>query len=129
MSLFPIIPSELALWVLRIVFGAIFLVHGWPKLKGLRATAENFEMMGFRPGKFWGTFIAFLEVFGGLAIILGIYTETLATLFAIEMAVATIWKMKRGQKFVGGIELDLILFASGLILSAFSSSIYSFGGY
>ncbi len=116
MNLFPIISTEWALWTLQVVFGFIFLAHGWPKIKNLKATAENFEIMGFKPGKLWGTFIAFLEVFGGAAIVLGVFTETLAILFMIEMAVIIIWKMKRGQKFIGGIELDLILFAASLIL-------------
>ena len=44
---------------LRLAVGAILLVHGWPKLKDLKANGVNFEAMGFRPGPLWGTVAAF----------------------------------------------------------------------
>ena len=117
--------SDWSLLGLRIVFGAIFIAHGFPKIKNLKTNAQNFEMMGFKPGVFWGTIVAFVEFFGGLAIIAGLYTQIAALLLAIDMAVATLWKIKRGQKFISGFELDLILFVVGLAVATLGAGIYS----
>lgn len=117
--------NDWSLLGLRLVFGAIFIAHGWPKIKNLKANAQNFEMMGFKPGSFWGTIVAFVEFFGGLAIIMGLYAQIAGLLLAIDMAVSTLWKIKRGQKFIGGFELDLILFAVGLSLLTLGAGIYS----
>lgn len=117
--------SEWALLALRVVFGLIFLSHGWPKLRNLKGTAENFTMMGFKPGGFWGTVVATIETFGGLAVILGIVTEYAALFLAFNMLIATLWKIKRGQKLVGGFELDLTLFVVGLALATLGGGVYS----
>ena len=95
--------------LLRVIFGLIFLVHGWPKLKNLKGTQAWFDSMGFKPGVFWGTLVALLEVVGGLLLMAGLFTQIVAILFAMQMFVITIWKMRLGQKLAGGYELDLIL--------------------
>ncbi len=118
-----------ALFVLRVVVGTIFLAHGWPKIKDIRKTQAGFSAMGFRPGALWGTLIALLEPIGGLAIILGIYVQPLAVLFAIEMFVAMIWKIKQGKGFVDGYELDLILLAAALTLATLGAGAYSLGQF
>ena len=104
-------------FALRAVMAAIFLTHGWPKLKNLKATADSFTAMGFRPGKFWGTLVALMETIGGALLLFGAFTQIVAIVFAIEMIVTIIWKMRRGQKLVGGYELDLVLLAALSILA------------
>src|SRR3989344_2429492 len=94
--------SGITLLLLRIFYGVLFVAHGWPKIKDLMQNAKNFEGMGFRPGLFWGTLVALLEFFGGLAIIAGPFTQVLGLLLAVEMIVATIWRLKMKHKFVGG---------------------------
>lgn len=121
--------SEWALLILRVVYGCIFLAHGWPKLKNLKTTAQNFQMMGFKPGAFWGTIAAVVETFGSLAIILGLGTQYVALALAFQMLVTTLWRMKNGQKLVGGFELDLILLAAGLILATLGAGSYSLDSY
>ncbi len=117
--------SGAALLLLRIFYGVLFVIHGWPKIKDLARNAKNFEMMGFRPGLFWGSIVALLEFFGGLAIIAGLFTQVFGLLLAIEMAVATAWKIKNKQKFVGGYELDLALALVGLILATLGGGIFA----
>lgn len=117
--------QEWAVFVLRIVVAAIFLAHGLPKLKNLRQTGENFNAMGFMPGAFWGTFIALLETVGGLAVLFGVFAQPFAALFAGEMLVAALWKMKRGQGFIGGYEFDLLLMAASLVLATFGAGAFS----
>lgn len=117
--------QEWAVLGLRIMVAAIFLAHGVPKLKNLRQTAENFSAMGFYPGVFWGTVIAFLEVIGGSALLLGVFAQLFAALFAVEMLVAACWKMRRGQGFIGGYELDVLLAAASLMLATHASGVFS----
>lgn len=121
--------SDWALLALRLAFGVIFLAHGWPKLKNLKVNAQNFEMMGFKPGGLWGTIVALAETLGGLAVILGLGTQYAGLVLAFDMTISSLWKIKRGQKLVGGFELDLILLASGLILATIGGGAYSLDNY
>ncbi len=126
-NIFPIflIWSAQAVFILRIVLGLVFVAHGWPKIKNLRETQTNFGAMGFKPGVLWGTVVAVLEFFGGIAIILGLFTQAIALFIAFEMLIAFLWKLKKGQGLVGGYELDLILLASALTLAALGGGAYA----
>lgn len=116
--MFPLVHiwSDTALLVLRLVLGAIFLAHGWPKLKHLRDTMTNFDGMGFKPGWLWGTLTAFTEFLGGLAVLLGLGTQAVAALFVIEFLVIIVWKIARRAPFIGNVELDLVIFSAAVVL-------------
>lgn len=111
--------SILAIFLLRVVFGFIFIGHGWPKLKNLSRTQQQFEEMGLRPGALWGTIVALLESVGGVLVLFGIFTQFFSILFAIEMFFATAMKIRAGKGFVNGYEFDLLLLAVALTLAAF----------
>jgi len=117
--------GDWALLALRLVFGFIFVIHGWPKIKNLKVNAQNFEMMGFKPGAFWGSIVAVVEFFGGLLLLGGFLTQPVAMLLAIDMAVATLWKIKNKQAFIGGFEFDLLLFVSALVLMTLGGGLYA----
>lgn len=73
-----------ALAVLRIVTALCFMAHGTQKLFGFPAsqmggTVELFSLMGLA---------GVLEVFGGLAILLGFFTRPVAFILAGQMAYA-----------------------------------------
>lgn len=114
-SLLPF--DNFGLLILRVIFGLIFIVHGWPKLSNIKKTWVDFDAMGFKPGIFWGTIVAFLETIGGFLLILGLITQLMALLLAFQMIVATVWKLKNKARFVGGYELDIILIAIGIALA------------
>jgi putative oxidoreductase len=82
------IPERLApamLSVLRIVTGLIFLEHGSQKLLGFPPPLP--PMPSPAPFTlFW--FGGILELFGGIAILIGLFTRPVAFLLAGEMAVA-----------------------------------------
>lgn len=120
--------DQYALLILRVCVGAVFLAHGIPKIKDLGATAKGFESMGFRPGRFWGTCIALLEVVGGALLIAGLLVQPLGFLFALEMLVA-ILMVKRKAGFVGGWELELILIAASVALFIFGGGRISVEGF
>ena len=78
--------EEAAAALLRVVAGLLFMQHGAQKLFGwLKApdappgTAELFSMMGFA---------GVLEFFGGLLIVLGLFTRPVAFLLAAQMSAA-----------------------------------------
>lgn len=117
--------GALGVLALRLTLGAIFLVHGWPKLKNLKQTAAGFDGMGFKPGKFWGTLVALLEFFGGAALVLGFFTPTFAALFALQFVTIVMWKLIRRERFVGGWELDLLILAGLFVLALNGGGAYS----
>src|SRR5882672_6235999 len=90
--------SDWSLLAMRVILGVIFLAHGLPKLKNLKGTGQWFGSQGFKPGIFWATFVAFVEVFGALAFLSGFWMELFAILFVGEFAVIILWKLITNQK-------------------------------
>ena len=79
---------DLGLLLIRIAPGLIFLTHGWMKIQNMDQTVMFLAQMGISaPFVF---FISWLEVIGGIALILGVATRLFGLLFGIEMLVATI---------------------------------------
>ena len=103
-------------WILlfsRVVLAMVMIYYGWPKIRDLRSNANDFVQMGFKPGMFWGTLIAGVEFFGGIAILLGYYAELAAALFAFQMMVGMFWKLKIRKAF-SDYSYDIQLFALSL---------------
>ncbi len=111
-------------FILRVAVAAIFLDHGSPKFSSLKATADNFNAMGFRPGKFWASFVATIEVLGGLLLLIGLGTQVVSLVLVIEMLAAALWKIRRGEPFAGGFELDLLLIAVLLVLATWGGGVF-----
>jgi putative oxidoreductase len=81
--------KPLALLLLRLGLGIIFVFHGYPKLfTHTREAMQGFAHMGF-PVYF--VYIAgVFEFFGGLLLIAGLFTQIAGLLLAAEMAVALV---------------------------------------
>lgn len=77
---------SLGLLLIRIAVGLVFLMHGLGKVSNLSGTEQMFLGLGL--GGTTGIFIAWLEVLGGLALILGVLPRLFGLLFGIEMLVA-----------------------------------------
>ena len=110
-----------ALSLLRMVTGAMFMQHGVQKLFGLLLDPSR-PWSGAPPmlSQFW--FAGVLETFGGLLIVLGLFTRPVAFLLSGEMAVAyfqahaprAFWPiMNRGEVVVLFSFIYLYLFAAG----------------
>lgn len=79
-----------ALTALRVVTGFLFFQHGYPKLFGsLPRSGETEGAVEFL-SIIWVSGV--LEVFGGLMIMVGLFTSPVAFILAGEMAVAYFWR-------------------------------------
>ena len=78
--------KPLALLLLRIGLGLIFIYHGYPKLAHMHRTLQAFPQMGFP--SYFAYIAAILEFFGGWLLIFGLFTRITALLLAGEMAIA-----------------------------------------
>ncbi|HUL15340.1 MAG TPA: DoxX family protein [Terriglobales bacterium] len=86
--------QPLALLLLRVALGIIFLTHGYPKLAKNSAPLQAFFVQHGLPSYF--VYVSgVLETFGGALLIIGLFTRWASLLLAIEMAVA-IWKVHSG---------------------------------
>lgn len=112
---------SLGAFLIRLIVGLIFLSHGWTKVVALSATMMFFAHLGMWP--IIGIFIAWLEVIGGLALILGLATRFFGSLFAIEMLVAALL-IGAGRGF-GGVEFELLLAVCSLGIVLIGSGKYS----
>ncbi|MGC1687613.1 MAG: DoxX family protein, partial [Candidatus Acidiferrales bacterium] len=83
--------KPLALLLLRLGLGIIFVSHGFPKLFGhSQQWIVAFQHMGFPP--YFAYISGILEFFGGLLLIAGLFTQIAGLLLAVEMAIA-IWRV------------------------------------
>ena len=81
--------KPLALLLLRLGLGIIFVFHGYPKLfTHTRDTMQGFSLMGFPP--YFAYIAGVIEFFGGLLLIAGLFTRIAGLLLALEMAVALV---------------------------------------
>jgi uncharacterized membrane protein YphA (DoxX/SURF4 family) len=106
---------SLGLLVIRAATGIVFFAHGWTKIHSLGMVEGMFVHFGLDGPV--GFFIAWLEVVGGLALILGIFTRVFAVVFGIEMLVA-IFLTGVGRGYQSHeLELFLMLVSFGIALA------------
>ena len=110
----------------RIALGALFLVHGIPKMKDLRKPVGFVVGTGWPGGAMFAVLFSLLEFFGAIALILGLLTQIVAVLFVLEMVATTIFsKVKLQKKFVLGYELDVVYAAFALVLAILGPGAFS----
>ena len=122
--------NDLALWgptVLRIGIGSVFIGAGLQKLlgiwggAGISGTMALFQAIHLSPAHALAVFVTWLELIGGLLLIIGAFNAWIAGLLVIEMIVA-IWKVHLVHGFflnwslrpgIGhGYEFNFVLIAS-----------------
>jgi len=92
--------AVLALTLLRIGVGTIFVVHGWQKLNDIHGTAAAFAHQGI-PSPTFTVYLAILgELFGGLGLLLGALTP-LAAFGPVLVMAAAIYFVHRNNGLLG----------------------------
>jgi putative oxidoreductase len=119
---------EVSTLILRIVLGISFFVHGLAKFQGgIENTVGWFDSIGL-PG-FLAYGVALVEVVGGIALILGLFTRIVSFIFVLLMVGAVI-KVKLAAGFLGngqsaGYELDLAFMAMAVSIAITGSKAYA----
>ncbi|HET8841958.1 MAG TPA: DoxX family protein [Ktedonobacteraceae bacterium] len=111
-------PVSLAVFLLRLIWGALFLFHGVLKFTDMSKAVESFARIGIPHPTITAPAIALLEVVGGVVLILGLswITRLLALLLAADM-VGAIVKVRLHSSVSEGYELNVVLLA-GLVAIA-----------
>lgn len=147
--------SDLALLACRLIVGAIFVAHGYPKLfggqgkrispevarylgQGFVQAVERGSPAGFAPAienlglskpLAWAWLVGCLEFFGGIMLAIGWLSRVTALLLAIEMTVAIArvhWR--NGLMGQGGFEFPLAMLGSCLALAGIGPGRISIDG-
>jgi putative oxidoreductase len=101
--------------IIRFAAGAVLIYHGYAKLfLGFASIVSRniIGPMGFPAPLAWTYFVALLEMFGGIALAIGLLTRPIALLLAIEFLFITIYSYSHGYFFTskgGGYEYPLLL--------------------
>ncbi|MEJ2185428.1 MAG: DoxX family protein [Gemmatimonadota bacterium] len=115
--------SSLARWgmvPLRIVVGLVFIMHGGMKLfsYGLGGTTAFMHQVGIPLPAVAAVVVTFVELLGGVALVLGLFTRWAGVLLAADMLVAILKVRLHGGFFApNGFEHELTLLGAALTLA------------
>jgi putative oxidoreductase len=112
--------GDTAILVLRLAVGVVLAYHGWLKLPDVPGFAGFVDSLGIPAPDLMAYVVTYLELLGGIALIVGLATRYVAALFAVEM-VFTILLVKLDVGLIApdagvGAELDLLILAIALSL-------------
>lgn len=113
---------------LRAIVGTVFLAHGAQKLFvfGLAGVAGAFDGMGVPLAGIAGPAVAFAEFFGGIALLLGLFTRVAGIGLAAVMLGALFLVHWAGGFFAPeGVEFVLTLFGAAVALAIAGPGDYS----
>ena len=124
--------EDIALLVLRLVLGGVFVAHGAQKLfgsfggPGIEGTAGFHEQLGIKPAKPMAVLAGLAEFVGGILMIASFLTP-LAALALVSVMVVAILKVHLKNGFFaasGGYEFNLVLIAVATALFLAGSGAY-----
>ena len=115
--------QDLALLMLRIAVGVIFIYSGYNKLTGIEGTEQFFDKSGIPLPGVMAWVVALVEFFGGIMVLFGAYIQIPALLLMIIMLVAIlVVKMEAG---FASYRLDLMLLLVNLAFILIGPGNYS----
>lgn len=117
----PSAAASLGLLVLRVVVGAVFAAHGAQKVFEftIPGTIGSFAGMGVPLPEIAAPVVAFVELVGGILLILGFFTRPVGILLAVDMVVALVAVHLPAGLWVGdgGYEFVAVLGVAALALA------------
>ena len=116
---------EWSMVVLRVALGVIFLCHGLQKVTGFAGTVKFFSSVGM-PIMFVYV-VTFIEVIGGVCLILGLFTRLAATAISLLMLGSIPTVLHMGKGFISGYDFNISLLAIAVALILSGSNTLSLG--
>ena len=120
--------KNLALLLLRIGVGLIFVLAGWGKLTGIENVQSFFGNVGIPLAGIMAWVVALVEFVGGLMVLIGYKVKIPSLLLAFIMIVAILTVKLGGDGGFSGMRVDIMLFVSSLALAILGSGGYSVEG-
>jgi putative oxidoreductase len=116
--------SDLALLILRVGTGLIFIPHGYPKMTGgggdkkggYAHLTQSLAQMGLPFPSAFATLVGVIEFFGGVMLVLGLQTQLAALALVFVMLVAT-GRVLAQRGFVGEADFPFSLLVATLALA------------
>jgi putative oxidoreductase len=112
--------AQIALAVMRIVAGIIFMAHGYQKffMMGIDGVTGFFTQVGVPLPGIMAIVIATLELAGGLALVLGFFARFVAVPLAFDIlgAIITV-HIKNGFFVPAGVEFVLLLLSAAVAIA------------
>lgn len=112
---------------LRVALGLLLVPHGVSKLKDVKGTGAWFASVGFKPGVFWAAVVGLLETLGGLALALGLLTQIISGLLALQFIVILL-TLKRKASFKER-EYDIFILAAAFFFVVAGGGEFSLDEY
>lgn len=119
--------------ILRVIAGVVLAYHGYGKMFGfgIDGVAGFFGSVGLPAPGVLAIVVTILELFGGIAIILGVLTRLLGIWMIVQFGLIVVWVkpmlMGKGFSGDGGSEIDLLLAGIGLVLATSGAGIAALG--
>ena len=112
--------KDIGLLVARIIVGGIFIFAGWAKVSDMAGTVGYFGQIGFAP--FWAYLVSYVELIGGVMVVLGLWTYLVSMVLAIVMIVAAYVSRSAG---IQGMMVPISLLASLIVFATSCGGKYS----
>ena len=103
-------------FILRVFLGIMFTGHGLQKAfglfggRGINGFAKMLAHLGIAPALFFAYLVTFVELVGGIFLVLGVFVRIFASLLLFDMIVAIFTvHISKGFFLPGGFEFNFII--------------------
>lgn len=111
--------------VMRVLAGGLLIGHGWPKIQAPMGTAEMVAKIGFAPTWFFAPGLAIVEFFGGILLLLGLFTRPVAVAITFVLLVTVYFHWVMLGQGLKGAELSILWAAITAYFAAKGGNQYS----
>lgn len=119
--------SDIGFLILRVAVGGLMVFHGYSKFLDTSKLIEKTASMGFPLPELFGTLAMASEFFGGMLLIVGLFTRL--SLFGIISTMAVAFFVAHANDPFGKKELSFVYMCVSLALFFIGSGKYSLDNY